>query len=129
MADRIAAGEIFVGLDDEQAIAGLRRVEADFASTMQRMDRMEATADLKVDERKLKKDLAKAKAELAKHQKWVKEADGSYTRKHRIEVLKRIEATEKEARAALRMSRLRPRPALRFAESLSNVALLSASAC
>jgi SLT domain-containing protein len=102
MADRIAAGEIFVGLDDEQAIAGLRRVEADFASTMQRMDRMEATADLKVDERKLKKDLAKAKAELAKHQKWVKEADGSYTRKHRIEVLKRIEATEKEARAALK---------------------------
>lgn len=104
--ERIASGEIFVDLDDEAALAGLRKVEADFASTMQRIEREKATVELRATEEKLKRDLDKAKAETRKFQKYVNDAETELLRKRRRRKLEEAEQDEKAARGALKAHRI-----------------------
>src|SRR5690348_8273581 len=62
----VARGEINIDLNDAAALAGLKRVDAEFDRTMARIDREEAVAKIKADLGPLKRDLKEADAELKK---------------------------------------------------------------
>jgi hypothetical protein len=66
MAERIASGEIDINVNDEKALADLRRIDAEFDRAMSRMDGKKAEADIRVNLKELKADLDKAAAELKK---------------------------------------------------------------
>src|SRR3954467_4234324 len=98
---RIASGEIFIGLNDESARLGLEKIERDFARTMQRIEHEEATVELRATYERLKSDLKKAEAETRKYEKYVKDADTKRTADARKKSLERVAQQEKEARAAV----------------------------
>lgn len=100
-SERVASGEIFIGLDDEAALAGLRRVEADFERAMARIDREEATVDLNADLEHLKRDLDKARAEVKKYEKFTESSENSRQRAARKRHLEKLRQTEQEAAAAV----------------------------
>lgn len=64
MAERIAAAEIYVGVRDDEALANLRRIQAQFDRTMDDIDRTEAEATVGANLAPLKDDLANAKRML-----------------------------------------------------------------
>jgi hypothetical protein len=101
-AERIATGEIYIGLDDEQAIAGLRKIEAETERTLARIDAQEAEVDLKADHRQLKRDLDKATADVKEWEKKVKESDNEVARSNRKRALERRRTEQEIAREALR---------------------------
>jgi hypothetical protein len=100
-AERIASGEIHIDLDDEAALAGLRKVEADFERTMARIDREEATVDLHADHKRLKTDLDKAKAEVKKYEREVEKSENKVIAANKRRALERRREDMKAARAAL----------------------------
>lgn len=60
----IAHGEINIDLNDAGALAGLRRVEAEYEAAMARIDRMEAEASVGADISQLEADLRRAKDQV-----------------------------------------------------------------
>lgn len=64
MNERIASAEVYVGLNDSEATAGLRRLQAQYHRAMEAIDRERATATVDLDIRPLQNELAKAKREL-----------------------------------------------------------------
>jgi hypothetical protein len=64
MTDRIATGEIKIDLDDREAIAGLRKLDAEFDRTMSKIEREHATATVEADIAPLEDSIANAKREL-----------------------------------------------------------------
>lgn len=61
---RVATGEIQINLNDEAALAGIRRVENQVHRSMRKIDAERADAEVGIDLKKFKKDLAEAKAIL-----------------------------------------------------------------
>lgn len=57
----VAEADIRIGLNDAEAIAGLREVDAQFDRTMRDIDRKKATVKIEGDLKPLEKDLAQAK--------------------------------------------------------------------
>src|ERR1043166_7558835 len=60
----IARGNVEVGINDEAALSGLRRVEVAFERTMRRIGAEEAVATVDVDIREADRKLELAKAKL-----------------------------------------------------------------
>lgn len=69
MAERVATGEIYIGLHDEEAIANLRRIGQTFDREMDKIDRRKADATIDGDITPLKNALKAAQAELRKYDK------------------------------------------------------------
>lgn len=104
MTDRIASGEVYIGIDDKSALAGLRKVEAEFEKTMAKIDRDEATATINVDTKKFDLEVKQAERKLesidrseAVAQLWMRTAqfDNAY-KKAQLE-LKQLQGQKAEA--------------------------------
>ena len=64
MGERIASGDIYINVQDEKALADLRRIDAEFDRTMRRIDGQKAEVEVTGDLHQLKDDLANAKRML-----------------------------------------------------------------
>jgi hypothetical protein len=87
MAERIASGEIHIELDDKTVLAGLKRVDAEFQRTMDKIDRESAEVSISADLDHLKADLKKAEAEVAAWNKKVNDAQTRGQKRYRAQQL------------------------------------------
>lgn len=104
MAERVATGEVHIGIDNE-ATAGLRKIEAEFDRTMAAIDRQEATVRIEADTKDLDKEIALTKAKLQEledaHTDLVGAQKGASTKrinalKKELEAQQKVLASEKE---------------------------------
>lgn len=77
MTERVATGEIYIGLHDEETLAGLRKIEKDFDRTMNKIDRTEAEATISADTKKLERKLQDATHKLNEYERKKRKAEGA----------------------------------------------------
>ncbi len=94
MTERVASGEIHIGIDNA-ASAGLRKVEAEFEKTMASIARKEATANITANTKDLDKEIALAKAKLEE----LEDAHVNLSGAQKGASTKRINALKKELEA------------------------------
>lgn len=108
----LARGQVEVGLNDREAILGMRRTEAQFKRSMNRMDGQRATAHIRAETKQLKKDLKEAEqavkswdqkvAAIKKKQAGIdKESNNTFVVAQR----KQLESDRKSAQARLNAAR------------------------
>lgn len=95
MAERIASGEIHVEVNDQKAIADLRRIDAEFDRTMDHIDRQHAEASVGANLKELKKDLAQAEAMVKDFEK--KRAEATTTAERRSTATRLANARKQQA--------------------------------
>lgn len=104
MAERVASGEIHIELDDE-AEAGLRRLEAQFKAAMAAIDREKATVTIDADLKRLDRELKEAEAKVKEYQKRIDAADNARSKSSLARYKREADAQAAAARKALTAKR------------------------